>query len=94
MHTLRIGEEEFLAVSVAIRSPNADVDVGLTAAEREIARLVREGRSNRAIAELRGGSVRTVANQVASILRKHGVRSRAELVVRAHGGAHDRSGTR
>lgn len=90
LHRLRIGDEEFIALSVATRRSTGDADVGLTAAEREIAQFVRDGLSNQAIAELRGGSVRTVANQVASVLRKHGVRSRAELVVRAQSAARTR----
>jgi DNA-binding NarL/FixJ family response regulator len=39
-----------------------------------------EGLSNSEIATARQTSVRTVANQVASILRKVGVRSRSEAV--------------
>jgi DNA-binding NarL/FixJ family response regulator len=52
----------------------------LSEAEREVARLVVEGLTNGAIAERRGTSLRTVANQLASIFRKLDVRSRAELV--------------
>ena len=52
----------------------------LTAAEGEIVRAILEGQSNAAIARARGAAVRTVANQVASVFRKLGVRSRAELV--------------
>ena len=52
---------------------------GLTAAERDVLALVREGLSNAEIALRRGRSVRTVANQIASIFAKSGVRSRAEL---------------
>lgn len=40
------------------------------------------GESNDDIARRRGTSPRTVANQIASIFRKHGVGSRAELVAR------------
>jgi len=52
---------------------------GLTSAEREVLALVRGGLSNAEIARRRGRSVRTVANQIASIFAKCGVRSRAEL---------------
>ncbi len=52
----------------------------LTAAETAVLALLLEGASNADIARRRASSVRTVANQVASIFRKHGVRSRAELV--------------
>jgi len=51
----------------------------LTAAELEVARSAVAGMSNDAIARARRTSVRTVANQIASILRKLAVRSRAEL---------------
>ena len=40
------------------------------------------GLANAAIARRRGTSARTVANQVASIFRKLGVQSRAELAAR------------
>jgi DNA-binding CsgD family transcriptional regulator len=52
---------------------------GLTSAEAEVIALVRAGLSNAEIARRRGRSVRTVANQIASIFAKCGVRSRAEL---------------
>ena len=51
----------------------------LTPAEREVLEGVILGRSNREIAERRGSSLRTVANQVAALLKKHGVGSRSEL---------------
>jgi len=51
----------------------------LTHTEREILTHLLEGSSNAAIAQIRGTSVHTVANQVASILRKLGVASRSEL---------------
>ena len=51
----------------------------LTAAERDVAALVLEGMSNGEIAGLRGVSVRTVANQVASVFRKLGVTGRVDL---------------
>jgi DNA-binding NarL/FixJ family response regulator len=41
--------------------------------------LVLEGKSNAEIAHARGKSVRTVANRVASIVRKLGIGSRSEL---------------
>ena len=52
----------------------------LTTAEARVVRAIFEGKSNDAIARERGTSPRTVANQVASIFRKHRVASRAELV--------------
>jgi DNA-binding NarL/FixJ family response regulator len=60
----------------------------LTSAEREVlARLVR-GESNQAIACARNTSVRTIANQVASLLRKTGAASRFDLI-RRFGGYRD-----
>jgi DNA-binding CsgD family transcriptional regulator len=51
----------------------------LTNAEREVARMAGAGMSNLAIARRRRTSVRTVANQIASVLRKLGIPSRAAL---------------
>lgn len=61
--------------------PRATVD-GLTAAENEVLALVLDGHDNGAIAEARATSPRTTANQVASIFRKLGVASRAELAAK------------
>jgi DNA-binding NarL/FixJ family response regulator len=52
---------------------------GLTDAEREVVALIREGLSNRGIAERRDVSERTVANQVAAVLRKTQLPSRRAL---------------
>lgn len=54
----------------------------LTRAEREVAALVCTGMSNAAIARARRVSVRTIANQIASAMRKLRVDSRAALIVR------------
>jgi DNA-binding CsgD family transcriptional regulator len=54
----------------------------LTPAERHVALALLDGRSNAEIAALRGSSPRTIANQVASLYRKLGVGSRAELAAR------------
>jgi DNA-binding NarL/FixJ family response regulator len=54
----------------------------LTQAEREVAALAASGLSNQAIARNRGKALRTVANQIASTLRKLGVGSRYELAAR------------
>ena len=55
---------------------------GLTEAERDVVTGILRGESNGAIANRRGTHARTVANQVAGIFRKLGVRSRSELVAR------------
>ncbi len=51
----------------------------LTAAELDVARLANAGLSNDAIATLRGTSTRTVAAQMARVLRKLRVTSRLAL---------------
>lgn len=51
----------------------------LTTAERDVARALLRGHSNAKIAADRRRSLRTVANQVAVVFRKLGVRSRGEL---------------
>jgi len=54
----------------------------LSPAESDVLQLVLRGASNAEIAKARGRSVRTIANQVASLLRKLGVESRFELMSR------------
>lgn len=77
-----------IAAGLGLEEP-ARVDSGiLTEAEREVVELVRSGLSNRAIADIRGRSPRTIANQVASVLRKTTCPSRRALAamrVRMHG---------
>ena len=51
----------------------------LTGAERDVALAITRGLSNAEIGAQRGVSTRTVANQVAALLRKCGVSSRVEL---------------
>jgi DNA-binding NarL/FixJ family response regulator len=57
----------------------------LTAAERDVLARVVRGASNRDIARARKSSERTIANQVASLLRKTGATSRFDLI-RRYGG--------
>jgi DNA-binding NarL/FixJ family response regulator len=56
--------------------------VGLTQAERDVLAAIIRGCSHQQVAAQRGTAKRTVANQVASIFCKLGVRSRRELVAR------------
>lgn len=56
----------------------ADIDT-LTPSEKQVLADVARGMSNAAIARARQTSTRTVANQVASLFRKTGAGSRAEL---------------
>jgi len=54
----------------------------LTEAERDVALAVARGLSNAEIATARSASPRTIANQVAALMKKLGVSSRVELVAR------------
>jgi len=60
--------------------PHAQTSNRLTAREREIVQLLSEGRSNQEVADVLGISVRTAETHRASILRKLGLKSLAELV--------------
>lgn len=57
-------------------------DIALTTAERDVLDLLRRGLSNADIARIRNRSVRTIANQVARLLRKTGSVNRRALVAR------------
>jgi DNA-binding NarL/FixJ family response regulator len=61
------------------------VSTALTEAEQQVLALLLTGLSNHEIATARGTSSRTVANQVASILRALGARSRYDLISRLGG---------
>jgi pimeloyl-ACP methyl ester carboxylesterase/DNA-binding CsgD family transcriptional regulator len=80
----------FLAEVRAFLRPLSEDRVGdiaeqgaLTAAEREVLRLVADGLDNRAIADRLHKSEKTVRNQVSTIFDKLGVRTRAEAIVKA-----------
>ncbi len=72
------GGRRFAALVVDM---DEDLPSPLTPAEREVARLVREGLSNAEIASARGTSANTVANQIAAIMRKLRVGSRVEIAL-------------
>jgi DNA-binding NarL/FixJ family response regulator len=59
------------------------VEDDLTPAEQQVALAALSGLSNADIARMRGSSPRTVANQLAAIFRKLGVRSRSELAAKS-----------
>jgi len=73
--------DEFIVVTWDVSSPVSS-PVSLTPAERQVLTLVIAGGSNAAIARSRKTSVRTVANQVASLLAKLGAGSRYDLIRR------------
>ncbi len=77
---VQVGGGAYVLLSFARGASPAD---GLTSAERQVALAVLAGYSNAEIARLRGSSPRTIANQLASIYRTLGVRSRAELAAQA-----------
>ena len=77
---LKFRKREFLVLSFPSSVPESLSE--LTEAERSVALGVLRGASNAAIARQRGTSVRTVANQLATIYRKLAVRSRRELARR------------
>lgn len=65
------------------RDPRAGFErSALTTAERHVLELVSMGLTNAEIAKMRNRSVRTVANQVASLLAKTGATSRRALAAR------------
>ena len=73
------GERHFVVVR-----PSRDAPLPrptLTQAQRAVLLLVAEGLTNEEIAKRRGTSTRTVANQVASLLRLFNCTSRVELGV-------------
>lgn len=72
---LRTGEAEIALLTFTPAGSSQ-----LTAAEKDIALAVARGWSNAEIAAARHSSTRTVANQLAGILKKLGVSSRVELV--------------
>lgn len=84
----RVGSDEYVVVSWP---SDGQRPARLTPAEKEVADFVAAGKTNAQIARARGTSIRTVANQVATLLEKLGVPSRhhvAHWIVRA--GSDDR----
>lgn len=79
---LELGNGQEFALLELDASGDRSRIAGVTAAERGVLGLVAEGLSNAQIAVRRGVSPRTVANQLASVFRKLGVRSRLELEAR------------
>jgi DNA-binding CsgD family transcriptional regulator len=76
-HVLRQGEEELVVLSFTPTGRST-----LTDAEIRVAIGIAAGRSNAEIARRQGVSVRTIANHVASVLKKLGASSRNEVAAR------------
>jgi len=79
VHELTVGCER-IAIGVC-RDARSNTHDSLTGAENEVATLAAQGWSNQRIALARGSHSRTVANQLASILRKLGLQSRVQLAL-------------
>lgn len=80
MAALRVRSQAELIAALGGRAAPEALPGNLTRAERDVVRLVLEGRSNAEIALTRGTSPRTVANQLQAIYAKLHVGSRRELV--------------
>ena len=65
-------------VLICVGGPSAP-EPTLSAAEKEVVRLVLLGLSNRAIADARHCSSNTIANQIAAVYRKLSISGRREL---------------
>jgi DNA-binding CsgD family transcriptional regulator len=78
--TLIVGKDEYAILQWPI--PAKPDDVALSPAEADVMHLAQQGLSNAEIAKARNTSARTVANQLASVFRKLGIRSRLELYAR------------
>jgi DNA-binding NarL/FixJ family response regulator len=74
---VELDHDQYLVLSFP--APTWELPECLTAAEREIVLAMLRGASNEAIARVRRTSIRTVANQIASIFVKLRVSSRIEL---------------
>jgi DNA-binding NarL/FixJ family response regulator len=85
---LELEGDEFLLL--AFPAERGDLS-GLTSAEQEVASELLQGRSYLEIARQRGTTSGTVANQVRSIFKKLGVRSRSELARKASTTGHPRT---
>jgi DNA-binding CsgD family transcriptional regulator len=77
-----LGGERFVVFSAPVAPQEMEA---LTASEREVLAQVARGMSNADIARARGTSTHTVANQIASLFRKTGAHSRADLARWASG---------
>jgi DNA-binding NarL/FixJ family response regulator len=81
MFEVKVGDESYVVMSLSTTGTTGPMEE-LSTAEREVAGDAAAGLSNAAIAKKRSRSPRTIANQLASIFRKLGVSSRAELAAR------------
>lgn len=80
-HTVVVDEQSYLVLGHPWSHAPRVLLVGLTEAERDVARRLLAGEKQGDIARARRSSPRTVAVQIASIYRKAGVSSRVELAL-------------
>jgi DNA-binding CsgD family transcriptional regulator len=76
--TFEVGTDEYCLFELDFDEVAAPSE--LTRAEREVTRLVLEGRTNEQIATARGTAPSTVANQLQAIFEKLGINGRLELI--------------
>jgi DNA-binding CsgD family transcriptional regulator len=74
------GQAEAAIIALSLPPAERRGIAALTEAERHVESLLRQGCSDREIAEIRSTSVSTVQKQIGGVYRKLGVRSRAELL--------------
>jgi DNA-binding CsgD family transcriptional regulator len=77
-YTFDVAGDEYALL--AFELPEITVPAGLSPAEREVVLAVATGQSNAEIAQARGTSANTVANQLRSIYGKLKVGNRIELI--------------
>jgi DNA-binding CsgD family transcriptional regulator len=82
---IRLGSEQIVAIGFP--PPRLGIGSSVTTAERAVVEDLLLGLSNAQIARRRRRSERTVANQVAAVLRKMGAGSRGELLAALSGPA-------
>jgi predicted ATPase/DNA-binding CsgD family transcriptional regulator len=80
----RLGVDDAVALAFGTRRPRPALPAGLSARELEVAGLVAEGLSNKAVAARLHLSVRTVESHVGHVLAKLGLDNRTQLATWAH----------
>jgi non-specific serine/threonine protein kinase len=84
----RLGVDDAIALAFGTKRPHTRVPDGLSVREREVARLVAEGLTNKAIAARLHLSVRTIESHIHHALTKTGLINRTQLATWAHERAH------
>jgi DNA-binding NarL/FixJ family response regulator len=82
---IEVDGEEMVVFSWEDRAESIQPPETLSVAERDVLERIVRGDTNAAIAKARNTAIRTVANQVASLLKKTGAASRYELIQRYAG---------